>query len=202
MQPRLMRSRNEVIIAGVCGGIGEYFGVDPVIVRLIFVLLTLTSGVGLLLYPVLWAVMPKAPAPSMPPGDPARAGRSLTFESRQGDPALHAVAGEHAPAGQHRRSGTTYAAPPPPAAYNFDPVTGEPLRELPPATGQTVHLGSDPIGAPPAPGAPRRRRWPVLGIILVGIGLVALADAMGLPVDFVIPALMIAAGVLLIARRS
>src|SRR5262245_44827421 len=69
MEPRLRRSRNEVIIAGVCGGLAEYFGVDPVIVRLIFVLVTLTTGIGVLLYPVLWLVMPKAELPvrSTPP---------------------------------------------------------------------------------------------------------------------------------------
>src|SRR2546428_3273110 len=63
MEPRLRRSRTEVIIAGVCGGLAEYFGIDPVIVRLIFVLVTLTTGIGVLLYPVLWLVMPKAEQP-------------------------------------------------------------------------------------------------------------------------------------------
>src|SRR5947208_10342328 len=63
MEPRLRRSRTEVIIAGVCGGLAEYFGIDPVIVRLIFVLVTLTTGIGVLIYPVLWLVMPKAEQP-------------------------------------------------------------------------------------------------------------------------------------------
>ncbi|HEX5689549.1 MAG TPA: PspC domain-containing protein, partial [Roseiflexaceae bacterium] len=60
MQSRLMRSRTESMIAGVCGGLAEYFGLDPVIVRLIFVLVTLTTGIGFIVYPVLWIVMPKA----------------------------------------------------------------------------------------------------------------------------------------------
>ncbi|HWQ15261.1 MAG TPA: PspC domain-containing protein, partial [Roseiflexaceae bacterium] len=60
MQPQLTRSRSEVVIAGVCGGLAEYFHIDPVIVRLVFVLVTLTSGLGLIVYPVLWMVMPKA----------------------------------------------------------------------------------------------------------------------------------------------
>src|SRR5215211_6147998 len=68
MQPRLMRSRTEVIIAGVCGGLAEYFAIDPVIVRLIFVLVTLTTGIGVIVYPVLWLVMPKAILPT--PGAP------------------------------------------------------------------------------------------------------------------------------------
>src|SRR5262245_36669406 len=67
MQPRLMRSRSEVIIDGVCGGLGEYFVLDPVIVRLIFVLVTLTTGLGFIVYPVLWLVMPKAGATGSTP---------------------------------------------------------------------------------------------------------------------------------------
>jgi phage shock protein C len=59
MQPRLTRSATESMVAGVCGGLAEYFNIDPVIVRLIFVLVTLTSGLGLPVYVVLWMLMPK-----------------------------------------------------------------------------------------------------------------------------------------------
>jgi len=55
---RLYRSRNEKMIAGVCGGLGEYLGVDPTLVRLLFVLLALLGGHGLLVYLVLWLVVP------------------------------------------------------------------------------------------------------------------------------------------------
>jgi phage shock protein C len=54
---RLMRSRSEKIIAGVAGGIAQYLGIESVIVRLAFVALCFT-GVGILLYPVLWLIMP------------------------------------------------------------------------------------------------------------------------------------------------
>lgn len=54
---RLMRSRHDKIIAGVAGGIAQYLAVDPTIVRLAFVALCFT-GVGVLLYPLLWLVMP------------------------------------------------------------------------------------------------------------------------------------------------
>ena len=84
MQPRLMRSRTEVIVAGVCGGLAEYFAIDPVIVRLIFVLVTLTSGIGLLVYPVLWLVMPKAGAQSG--GKPAKRCVGDAGHWRQEDP--------------------------------------------------------------------------------------------------------------------
>ena len=63
---RLMRSRTDKVIAGVAGGIGQYLAIDPVIVRLAFVALAFT-GVGVLLYPVLWLIMPieggQRPAP-------------------------------------------------------------------------------------------------------------------------------------------
>src|SRR5690348_13433160 len=54
---RLMRSRTDKMIAGVAGGIAQYLAIDPVIVRLALVALCFT-GVGVLLYPVLWLVMP------------------------------------------------------------------------------------------------------------------------------------------------
>jgi phage shock protein C len=67
MQPRLTRSRTEKVLAGVCGGLGEYFGVDPVIVRLIFVVLVLTTGIAIIAYPILWLVTPLAGAERVVP---------------------------------------------------------------------------------------------------------------------------------------
>lgn len=57
-QTRLMRSNTDKMIAGVCGGLAAYLGVDPVLVRLAFVILLLASGVGLAIYIILWIVMP------------------------------------------------------------------------------------------------------------------------------------------------
>ncbi|MGE5620514.1 MAG: PspC domain-containing protein [Sphingomonadaceae bacterium] len=58
MKKRLYRSRTDSVIAGVCGGVGEYLGVDSTLVRLVFVLAILT-GMSLLVYPLLWIVMPR-----------------------------------------------------------------------------------------------------------------------------------------------
>ncbi|MGQ9548808.1 MAG: PspC domain-containing protein [Roseiflexus sp.] len=60
---RLMRSRSDAIIAGVAGGIARYLGVDSTIVRLVFVALIFT-GAGVLLYPVLWIIMPLEAPPN------------------------------------------------------------------------------------------------------------------------------------------
>lgn len=56
---RLYRSRTNKQIAGVAGGLAEYFNVDPTLVRILFVLFALAGGPGLLLYIVLWLVMPE-----------------------------------------------------------------------------------------------------------------------------------------------
>lgn len=58
MEPRLMRSTNERMIAGVCGGIASYLGIDPVLVRLAFLLLIPAGGIGVPLYIILTIVMP------------------------------------------------------------------------------------------------------------------------------------------------
>jgi len=55
---RLYRSNTDKQIAGVCGGLAEYFGVDPTIVRVIFVAAMLLGGPGLILYIILAMVIP------------------------------------------------------------------------------------------------------------------------------------------------
>lgn len=56
---KLHKSNSQKMIAGVCGGIAEYFGFDPTIVRLIFAALCLTGGSGLLVYLIAAIVMPE-----------------------------------------------------------------------------------------------------------------------------------------------
>jgi phage shock protein C len=58
MTNRLHRSRSDAMLGGVCAGLGEYFGIDPTIVRLFFVVFTLVNGAGVLAYFVLWLVLP------------------------------------------------------------------------------------------------------------------------------------------------
>jgi len=58
---RLYRSRSDRIIAGICGGLGRYFNIDPVFVRIAFILLTLADGFGLLLYLILLIFVPEEP---------------------------------------------------------------------------------------------------------------------------------------------
>ena len=58
MHPRLYRSRNDRDVAGVCGGLAQTYGWDPTIVRIIALLLVLSAGSGLLVYLILWLVIP------------------------------------------------------------------------------------------------------------------------------------------------
>lgn len=58
---RLYRSRKERILGGVCGGLGEYFDVDPGIVRLVWVIVTLLSlGTGIVAYLIAWIIIPES----------------------------------------------------------------------------------------------------------------------------------------------
>jgi phage shock protein C len=61
MHGTMYRSRINRKIGGVCGGFGEYFNVDPTIIRLIWAVSILLFGTGLLVYLIAWAVMPDAP---------------------------------------------------------------------------------------------------------------------------------------------
>ncbi len=58
---RLYRSGRNRILGGVCGGIGEYFGVDPVMIRLLWVLFSLVCGSGILAYIIAWIIIPRNP---------------------------------------------------------------------------------------------------------------------------------------------
>ncbi|MEE9203364.1 MAG: PspC domain-containing protein [Dehalococcoidia bacterium] len=64
MAKKLYRSTTNRMIWGVCGGLAEYFALDPVLVRVIFVVLTLASGAGVLLYIVLAIVAPTGSVPA------------------------------------------------------------------------------------------------------------------------------------------
>jgi phage shock protein C len=57
-QERLARSETDKMIAGVCGGLAAHLRIDPVLVRLAFVVLLLASGIGFAIYVILWIVMP------------------------------------------------------------------------------------------------------------------------------------------------
>lgn len=59
--PRLVRPRDDRVVAGVASGIGRHLGVDPALIRVAFVVLTLAGGSGVLVYLIAWLVIPEEP---------------------------------------------------------------------------------------------------------------------------------------------
>jgi phage shock protein PspC (stress-responsive transcriptional regulator) len=71
---KLYRSQNDKMIAGVCSGLGHFFGIDPTIVRLLFVFTALLGASSILVYIVLWIVVPPDVEPTtayIPPQSPS-----------------------------------------------------------------------------------------------------------------------------------
>lgn len=58
---KLYRSKSNRFIAGVCGGLGDFFNVDPTWIRILFVLFLLAAGSTLLVYLIMWLVVPEQP---------------------------------------------------------------------------------------------------------------------------------------------
>ncbi len=55
---KLYRSKKYRQIAGVCGGLGEYFNIDPIIFRMIFIALFFSGGSGIIIYILMWIFVP------------------------------------------------------------------------------------------------------------------------------------------------
>lgn len=71
---KLYRSREDRMVFGLCGGLGEYFEVDPVLVRIIFVFVTFAGGAGILAYLIMSFIVPLAPG-----------GENITFKNEAKD---------------------------------------------------------------------------------------------------------------------
>ena len=61
MEKKLYKSNQNKMIDGVCGGIAEYFGIDPTVVRLIWALFSLMGGSGILAYNIAAIIIPRSP---------------------------------------------------------------------------------------------------------------------------------------------
>jgi phage shock protein C len=70
VEPRkLYRSQNNRMVAGVAGGLAEYFNVDPTIIRVIFIALAVAGGAGLVMYVAMWIIVPEAAEEPPPAGE-------------------------------------------------------------------------------------------------------------------------------------
>src|ERR1700694_5338948 len=152
----VLRRGSDRIIGGVCSGLAAYFGVDVLLVRVIFVILAFTPpGIGIILYLVLWFLM------EPPQGTPVSATRNVGDRLR----AMSQEIREDFRTGFFRAQTGGTGSPPPPAAASSGPV--------PPSPGPAPHGWS-------APGHRDRPRGLWVGIILVVLGAYILVANIGL----------------------
>jgi phage shock protein C len=178
-----MRSTTDKMLFGVCGGLGEYFHIDPVIVRLIFVLVTLTSGMGLPVYAILVVVTPRQPR--LPQPNAPHTPLPQNHQARVAQPHLQ----------QQQRVAQE---------AGFEPMSvgsNQPQPDQAPAVGETVKLSPEEAQQLAAPR--QGRNWRTLGYILLGIGgLVLLEELSILSGAFAFPVLLIIAGIILLRRSG
>jgi phage shock protein C len=184
---RLYRSRSEKMIAGVCGGLGEYFDVDRVLIRLLFVALTLISGgLGLVAYVILWVVVPRQGDEELPRGAVFRGDvEGLYGEARQ----------TIAP--------RTRATEEPVEADTSAAASSEPL---PTSEADAIQYSSVAYEPPTHTDDRRRRRQHWAGAILIILGAILTAGNLGLlwwlDLRLIWPLALVGIGVwLLIGRR-
>ena len=180
------------IIGGVCSGLAEGLHVDTMWVRLVFVALVFAQGVGVVLYLVLWVIMPERHLDRP-------AGRTA-FDS-MGDDLKRAWADLRSQFGARPPAGPSTYAPPAPAP---PPVAADPNAPASPQTTQVVPPPPAPTAPQPPPhtGPASHNQSLIFGVILVLIGLAFLASNTGL-VNWSVfwPAALVALGIVLLVRN-
>ena len=167
------------ILGGVCSGLAEGFHVEVLWVRLAFVVLAFINGVGLLLYVVLWVLIPER-AGYRPPGQNVFESMGADIKRAWADLRNQFGAGPTAPAGTS------------PAA-----VASPPTASTSVATGAPAALPASPVGPRPV----THTQTFIFGAILVVLGIAFLAANSGITWDVILPAALIALGVVLLVRN-
>lgn len=176
VEQRFYRSSNR-IFGGVCGGLAQGLNIDPLWVRVAFVILVFLQGVGLFIYIVLWLVMPERVEAG---------GQRSGFDAMSAD--LRRIWGEIQQqtrvAGQ---PGSTTSAPPP----------GAPA----PDPGPTQPIAASPVVSH-ASGSAWHNQSVVFGVILVVVGLAILGSNIGIINWSVVwPAALITLGIVVLVRN-
>lgn len=212
MDKRLYRSRDDRMISGVCGGIAEYFDLDPTVVRLAAVaLLFVTSGAVIVVYIIMAIVVPEAPAEGEPDSPRAMTGDEISSgaqgfardfqtaatkvaDSVKGKPAPDAPAA--APAGAETPA-------PEPA-----PTAGPAPADAPaPGDGPGPTVAVAAAAKPAVPEPPRSSTSAVLiGLLLIAFGLLVFwqrsmgVDQWGWVAKLFIPGIIVVLGILILVR--
>lgn len=82
MNDRLYRTRQHRILGGVAAGLGDYLNIDPVIIRILFVVLTIINGLGILLYIIFWVIVPENEAEQPEVYASSTSSPTVNFESQ------------------------------------------------------------------------------------------------------------------------
>ena len=167
------------ILGGVCSGLAEGFHVEILWVRLAFVVLAFINGVGVLLYVVLWVLMPER-AGYQPPGQNA-------FEAMGAD-----IKRAWADLRTQFGWGPTAPVAPPPTATAAEPRAGVTVATEAPAP---------PPALPASPQPATRTPTFIFGAILVVLGIAFLAANTGIAWSVILPAGLIALGIVLLVRN-
>ena len=184
---RPLRRGQQRIIGGVCSGVAALLDLDVVVVRIAFVLLALVHGIGVLLYVLLWVLVPE--------------------EGHEGGWTIGSAAGSVGQDVTRMGADIKTALQRPPAVAAAPPPDAQPppaaVAPSPPPPSAPVSPASAPPAAPAAAAPAGRPLWP--GVLLLVIGVAVLAGNLGwLWWSWAIagPVLMIAAGIWLLARRT
>jgi phage shock protein C len=108
MESRLTRSNTDKMLGGVCGGLGQYFGIDSTLIRLFFAVGILVFGLSPLVYIILWIVMPA----QQPTYNQQLSNQQPAQNQQQMPPAALPDQPQQDPTGEWR----------------YDPYTGEPIQ--------------------------------------------------------------------------
>ena len=175
------------ILGGVCSGLAEGFHVEVLWVRVAFVVLTFINGVGLLLYVVLWVLMPER-AGYQRPGQ--NVFESMAADVKRAWAELRAQFGS-SPATPATPSATAAAAP------------AENAAAAAPLAATSAATETAPPMPPPAAGSQPITHTPtfVFGAILVVLGIAFLAANSGITWNVILPAALIALGIALLFRN-
>ena len=172
---RFYRSSSR-ILGGVCNGLAEGFHIDPLWVRLAFLLLVFLQGVGVFIYVILWLVMPER----LPDGNQRSGFDAMTVDLRRiwGE-IQHQLGNAPQPVGPSAAGEATPAAPSTPAS----------TPTVPAATQPAVHAGWGNQGL-------------IVGLILVIVGLAFLGNNIGI-IDWSVvwPAALITLGIVVLVRN-
>lgn len=196
MQKKLYRSRSDHIIAGVAGGLGEFFSVDATLVRLVMLLVVFAGGAGALLYIMAWVIIP------VEPGDDEAKDSSI-FSRSEALRRKMVSGAKQVEARLQRRKVEALESTDGEGCQGLDETDELHIPDDPDSTDQP-EVEEEVVGGPPDTSAEEEeaRRQRIGGLVLVGVGVLFVLRNLFPWINFsdMWPAFVIGLGLLLILR--